>query len=216
MTDGSLERLPRTRQAIEAGILQGHHLGAQLYVSLQGEVAADAALGENRPGEPPTRDHLMLWLSSTKPVTAVAIAQLWERGLLELDDPVALHLPEFAANGKGGITLRHLLTHTGGIRMLDTGWPQSSWLSTARRARRPMRSGSGPCSTRSIKTWSWRRRTVISAPSGTLHLPRAPGPKPAPARATTARPDGRSRAGCGYPAGRSCGLERGRSAGSVR
>jgi CubicO group peptidase (beta-lactamase class C family) len=69
----------------------------------------------------------MLWLSSTKPVTAVAVAQLWERGRLELDDPVARHVPEFAANGKERITLRHLLTHTGGIRMPETGWPQRSW-----------------------------------------------------------------------------------------
>ncbi len=127
MTDGSLDRLPRTREAIEAGIRDGLHLGAQIYASLRGEPVADAALGEDRPGAPLTRAHLMLWLSSTKPVPAVAIAQLWERGLLELDDPVARHIPEFAANGKEGITLRHLLTHTGGIRLLDTGWPQASW-----------------------------------------------------------------------------------------
>ena len=124
MIDGILERLPRTRAAIEEGIRERLHLGAQIYVSLHGEPVADAALGENRPGEPLTRGHLMLWLSSTKPVPAVAVAQLWERGLLELDDPVALHVPEFAANGKEGITLRHLLTHTAGIRMLDTGWPR--------------------------------------------------------------------------------------------
>ena len=127
MIDGTLERLPKTREAIEEGIRERLHLGAQVYVSLHGEPAADAALGESRPGEPLTRGHLMLWLSSTKPVPAVAIAQLWERGLLELDDPVALHVPEFAAHGKEGITLRHLLTHTGGIRMLDTGWPGASW-----------------------------------------------------------------------------------------
>jgi len=127
MTDGSLDRLPRTREAIEAGIRDGLHLGAQIYASLRGEPVAGAALGEDRPGAPLTRAHLMLWLSSTKPVPAVAIAQLWERGRLELDDPVARHIPEFAANGKEGITLRHLLTHTGGIRLLDTGWPQASW-----------------------------------------------------------------------------------------
>jgi CubicO group peptidase (beta-lactamase class C family) len=106
---------------------EGVHLGAQLHVTLRGEVVADAALGENEPGEPLTPDHLMLWLSSTKPVAAVAVAQLWERGLLELDDPVARHLPEFAAQGKEGITLRHLLTHTAGIRLLDTGWPAAAW-----------------------------------------------------------------------------------------
>jgi CubicO group peptidase (beta-lactamase class C family) len=123
--------LPQTWAALEAGLpgsgRPGLHLGAQIYVSLHGEVVADAALGENAPGEPLTRDHLMLWLSSTKPVTALCVAQLWERGRLELDDPVARHIPEFAAHGKDGITVRHLLTHTAGIRMLDTGWPAASW-----------------------------------------------------------------------------------------
>jgi CubicO group peptidase (beta-lactamase class C family) len=69
----------------------------------------------------------MLWLSSTKPVGAVALAQLWERGRLELDDPVAKRVPEFGVQGKERITLRHLLTHTAGIRMLDVGWPERSW-----------------------------------------------------------------------------------------
>src|SRR6476646_9996610 len=121
------ERLPRAAAALEAGIAAGLHLGAQLHVSLHGEPVAEAALGENRPGEPLTPEHLVLWLSATKPVAAVAIAQLWERGRLELDDPVARHLPEFAVHGKERITLRHLLTHTGGIRMLDTGWPAAPW-----------------------------------------------------------------------------------------
>ncbi|MFL6200842.1 MAG: serine hydrolase domain-containing protein [Thermoanaerobaculia bacterium] len=122
-----LDRIPRTRQTLEEGIRAGLQLGAQLYASLNGEVAADDSLGEDLPGVPLTRDHLMLWLSSTKPVAAVAIARLWERGLLELDDPVARHIPEFAAQGKERITLRHLLTHTAGIRMLDTGWPRDPW-----------------------------------------------------------------------------------------
>jgi len=125
--DDGFSKLPRTRRAIEEGIREGLHLGGQLYVSLRGEAVADGAVGENRPGEPLTTDHLMLWLSSTKPVGALAVAQLWERGRLELDDPVARHVPEFAAQGKEGITLRHLLTHTAGIRMLDIGWPQLSW-----------------------------------------------------------------------------------------
>jgi CubicO group peptidase (beta-lactamase class C family) len=127
MTDQTLDRLPRTSAALEEGRRAGLHLGAQLYVSLRGETVADAVLGEDRPGVPLTTDHLMLWLSSTKPATAVALAQLWERGELELDDPVARHVPEFAAQGKEGITLRHLLTHTAGLRRLDVGWPEDSW-----------------------------------------------------------------------------------------
>jgi len=122
-----LERLPATQVILEDGIRDGLHLGAQIYVSRHGEAVADGAVGEDRPGIPLTREHLMLWLSSTKPVGAVAIAQLWERGRLELDDPVAHHVPEFAAHGKDRITIRHLLTHTAGIRMLDVGWPQEPW-----------------------------------------------------------------------------------------
>jgi CubicO group peptidase (beta-lactamase class C family) len=127
MPSASLDRLPRTRRALADGRGAGLHLGAQLYVSLRGEPVVDAAVGEDRPGAPLTADHLMLWLSSSKPVAAVAVAQLWERGLLALDDAVARHVPEFAAHGKDAITLRHLLTHTAGIRMLDTGWPEKTW-----------------------------------------------------------------------------------------
>lgn len=124
---GDLSRLPKTVSALEAGIAEGLHLGAQLCAILRGEVVADGAVGENRPGQPLTPGHQMTWLSSTKPVTAACLLQLWEQGRLELDDPVARHIPEFAAHGKEGITIRHLLTHTGGIRRLDLGWPESSW-----------------------------------------------------------------------------------------
>ena len=40
---------------------------------------------------------------------------------------MARHIPEFAQGGKEAITIRHLLTHTGGFRLLDVGWPESSW-----------------------------------------------------------------------------------------
>lgn len=68
------------------------------------------------PGATPLRpDSLMLWLSAGKPVTAIAIMILVERGLLELDDPIAAHLPEFHHGGKAAITFRHILAHTAGL-----------------------------------------------------------------------------------------------------
>lgn len=121
------DRLPGTVAAIEEGRRRGLHLGAQVYVSRGGEPVADLAVGRAKPGEELTPDHLMLWLSSTKPVTAVAVARLWEAGALGLDDPIAAHVPEFAAGGKGGVTVRHALTHTGGFRMAGTGWPDEPW-----------------------------------------------------------------------------------------
>ncbi|MBN1912073.1 MAG: DUF1343 domain-containing protein [Pirellulales bacterium] len=54
--------------------------------------------------------------SVTKPVaTATSVMVLVERGKIELDQPVAKYLPEFGQNGKEGITVRHLLTHQGGL-----------------------------------------------------------------------------------------------------
>jgi CubicO group peptidase (beta-lactamase class C family) len=127
VADGSLAAVPRTEAELERGVAGGLQLGGQLYVSRAGKVVADAGFGAARPGERMTRAHRMLWMSSTKPLAALAIAQLWERGALALDDPVARHLPEFAAGGKEGVTVRHLLTHTGGLRMLDVGWPALDW-----------------------------------------------------------------------------------------
>ena len=69
-------------------------------------------------------DSILIWLSSCKPVTAVAIAQLWEVGRIDLDDPVSRHLPEFACHGKEAMTIRHLLTHTSGIKSYTSLGPK--------------------------------------------------------------------------------------------
>ena len=121
------EALPRTAAVIEEGRLVGLHTGAQLYASLNGQVMVDGAMGESRAGVPLTRETIMLWLSSGKPIAAVAIMQLVEQGLLALDDTVASHLPEFAASAKGAVTVRHLLTHTCGFRWVDVGGPGTPW-----------------------------------------------------------------------------------------
>ena len=71
------------------------------------------------PGVPMATDSLMVWFSMTKAVTSVAVAQQWERGALDPDDLVVRFIPEFGAQGKDVITLRHLLTHTAGIPNAD-------------------------------------------------------------------------------------------------
>ena len=97
----------------------GLHVGAQLAVSLEGRRVVDLALGEARPGVAMGTDTLMPWFSATKPLTAAAVLQQWEGGRLDLDDPVARHVPEFAAGGKEGVTVRHLVTHTAGLQATD-------------------------------------------------------------------------------------------------
>jgi len=101
---------------VERQQADGLHDCAQLYVSLDGEPLLDVALGESRPGRALQTDDVMLWYSSGKPLTVAAVLQLWERGLLALDDPIGRFLPRWA-NGKERATLRHVLTHTGGFPM---------------------------------------------------------------------------------------------------
>lgn len=123
----SHQTLGRALELLEGGRAQGLHLGGQIYVSIGGERVADHAFGEARPGRPMTPEHLMLWLSSSKPVGALAIGRLWEAGRLDLDDRISHHIPEFGVGGKEPITVRHVLTHTGGFRMSNVGWPEESW-----------------------------------------------------------------------------------------
>jgi len=100
----------------------GIHPGAQLYVSRHGEPLLDVAVGESRKGRPLERDDIMLWYSAGKPVTTVAVLQLWERGRLGIDDPVGRYVAGWGA-GKERVTIRHVLTHTGGFTMVRSGEP---------------------------------------------------------------------------------------------
>lgn len=122
-----VSNLPTMTELVEQGITQGLHSGAQVYVSMAGEVVADMAFGQALPGVEMTTDTLMVWLSAGKPITAVAIAQQWEDGDLDLDAPVAQYVPEFAQHGKDVITIRHLLTHMGGFRAEPYRFPDDTW-----------------------------------------------------------------------------------------
>jgi serine beta-lactamase-like protein LACTB len=54
--------------------------------------------------------------SITKTITAVAVLQLVEKGLVGLDDPIAKYIPAYPKERSSVITVRHVLTHTSGIR----------------------------------------------------------------------------------------------------
>ncbi|HSI10417.1 MAG TPA: serine hydrolase domain-containing protein [Chthoniobacter sp.] len=117
----------RTLALAEQGLRDRLHIGAQLYVSRHGQVLLDQAIGEARAGVPMTPDMLMIWMSASKPLTAVLILQLWEQGKLELDDPIAKHIPEFGQGGKDAVTIRHALTHTGGFRGIASRMDALPW-----------------------------------------------------------------------------------------
>jgi CubicO group peptidase (beta-lactamase class C family) len=67
--------------------------------------------------EPLTEDTIFDAASLTKVMaTAPSIMILTERGLIDIDAPVQKYIEEFRRDGKDGITVRHLLTHTSGLR----------------------------------------------------------------------------------------------------
>jgi CubicO group peptidase (beta-lactamase class C family) len=60
-------------------------------------------------------DDLQGVYSSTKGISAVCLALLFQRGALDLDAPVSRYWPEFAGGGKGDVTVRLALSHQAGI-----------------------------------------------------------------------------------------------------
>lgn len=91
--------------------------GGALVVRLRGEAVVDVCGGtsDRRGLRPWTRDTLGVSFSTTKGVASTVIHRLADRGLLDYDEPVATYWPEFAAGGKGRITVAHLLTHRAGL-----------------------------------------------------------------------------------------------------
>ena len=98
--------------------------GAAVAVLQRGNVIYEAAFGYQHPDgrEPLRRDAIFRIASMTKPVTAVAILQLAQRGKLRLEDEVSAYLPQYAriplvSGGYNTVPLRiwHLLTHTSGM-----------------------------------------------------------------------------------------------------
>jgi CubicO group peptidase (beta-lactamase class C family) len=94
------------------------HTGAQLHISREGKIVLNVAIGEARPGVPMLRNSILQIFSSCKPWTALAIAQLYEKGKLDLQQTIKSIIPEFG-NGKETCTIEHILIHEGGFPMLD-------------------------------------------------------------------------------------------------
>lgn len=85
------------------------YVGDELVVDLWGGYA-DAA--RSRPWE---QDTITCVWSTTKTMAALSVLILADRGVLDLDAPVAQYWPEFGAAGKEKVLLRHVLGHTSGL-----------------------------------------------------------------------------------------------------
>lgn len=116
------ERFAGLRQQLSDNLDQGEDVGASVAVFHRGELVCDI-WGGYRDAEhstPWTADTLVNVWSTTKTMTFLSMLLLFDRGELDFTAPVATYWPEFAANGKSNIEVRHLMNHTAGL----SGWSE--------------------------------------------------------------------------------------------
>lgn len=101
----------------------GAEVGLQVAAYLDGNLVIDACAGiaDQATGRPVAIDTLSVAASCTKGITSTCIHILADRGVFDYDTPIAHFWPEFAANGKDLVTLRHVLSHKAGIPQMPDG-----------------------------------------------------------------------------------------------
>jgi uncharacterized protein YbbC (DUF1343 family)/CubicO group peptidase (beta-lactamase class C family) len=113
------EKLDEIDKAVNEAISERKCPGGVLWLEHKG-VVYQKAYGDRAivPAEEPmTADTIFDLASLTKVVaTTPAIMLLVERGQVSLDAPVKTYIPEFVGGGKDAVTIRHLMTHTSGLR----------------------------------------------------------------------------------------------------
>jgi CubicO group peptidase (beta-lactamase class C family) len=109
------------RHAFEENFRTRREIGAACCVYVKGERVVDLWGGyrDAQTRAPWDPDTMVIVFSTTKGMTAVALAVAHSQGLFEWDDPVAKYWPEFAQNGKAEISVRQLLSHQAGLSAVD-------------------------------------------------------------------------------------------------
>ncbi|NER12089.1 serine hydrolase [Leptobacterium flavescens] len=125
--DGDLEE--RANDTINKYINSNSFLGvtAGLYVENCLTYTGGAGFTSKRGQKRADSDMLGRIASITKPMTAVAIMQLYEKGMLDLDEPIQTYLPEYPKKPKGDISIRQLLKHTSGVNHYSSNWDALSF-----------------------------------------------------------------------------------------
>lgn len=116
-------------EAVWDSVRQWYRLGTtpaiQVCLRRNGRIVLNRAIGHgwgNAPGDDPAAEKILLTpdmpfcgFSTAKGVAAAVMAMLIEQGHFRYEDPVARHIPEFAAHGKESITIGDVLSHAAGV-----------------------------------------------------------------------------------------------------
>lgn len=142
----ALVRIDKARidAALKAMVDSGRAVGVSALVWKDGRERyfGTAGMADREAGKPMRRDTLVQIFSMTKPVTGVALMQLWEQGKFGLDDPLSRYLPEFAdmkvmdAQGQTRpaarpILIRDIMRHSAGFSYGGTATPADAAFSAA-------------------------------------------------------------------------------------
>jgi len=113
-------RFEPLRDVIEGNLASGAECGLSVTVDIDGRTVVDVHGGfaDEARARPWERDTIVNVWSTTKTVTSLAVLMLTDRGLVDVDAPVAAYWPEFAANGKEQVLVRHVMSHSSGV----AGW----------------------------------------------------------------------------------------------
>ena len=127
MTSGLLHgqldaRFEPLRDVLEDSLGAVIDCGLSLVVDVDGRNVVDVYGGfaDEARTSPWEQDTIVNVWSTTKTVTSLAVLMLADRGLVDVDAPVARYWPEFAAQGKEGVLVRHLMGHTSGVAAWNT------------------------------------------------------------------------------------------------
>ena len=166
----STERLERITAWLEEQVSSNRLAGCSALVARHGEIVYQKSTGQSdvEAGKSFSNDTIVRAYSMTKPVTSVAAMMLYEEGAFQLDDPIALYLPEFFdtpvwAGGNAlledtspqetPITVRQVMTHTSG---LTYGFMQSNVVDAAYR-----KAGiGGPSNIKNLEAWVKRAAEI--------------------------------------------------------
>jgi len=110
------------RDALSANLDSGADVGAGVAVMVDGKTVVDIWGGhrDEARSEPWERDTIINVWSTTKTMAALCALVLADRGELDFHSPVARYWPEFKENGKEGVEVAHVLSHSSGL----SGWQE--------------------------------------------------------------------------------------------
>ncbi|KAI8947706.1 beta-lactamase [Xylaria longipes] len=110
----------KVRSLLQQFVDSGEETGASIAVNVDGEDVVNLWGGYANPEakQPWVEDTIVGVASSTKMFSSLAVLMLVDSGVISVYDKVSKYWPEFTANGKENVEIRHLLSHTSGV----AGW----------------------------------------------------------------------------------------------